>query len=339
MLLEREHVLARLTALLEESSTGTGRMLFLAGEASVGKTAVVAALAAAAPSGVRVRSGGCDSTTAVTALGPFLEAVPELSEALEGVGGVNRLSLFRHLRDAVAPEPTLLVLEDVHWADEATLDMLRFLGRRLVGLPLLVVATYRDDETATTSPLTAVLGDLATAPQQVAREILLPLSEAAVREMARDSAADVDTVELHTATGGNPFFVTEVLSAPGRSVPVTVRDAVLSRIATLSADGRQVLAAAAVLAWPTALDQLVAVAGVPMAAVDECVRRGLLVADDRGLRFRHELARRALEDTLLPGRRAQLHGRALRTLIASAGGNEGRLANHAAGEDGAPPTP
>jgi DNA-binding CsgD family transcriptional regulator/tetratricopeptide (TPR) repeat protein len=329
VLLEREHVLARLTALLVESSTGAGRLVFLAGEAGVGKTAVVAALSAAVPAGVLVRSGACDSITTAAALGPFLEAVPELSDVLEGAGGVDRLLLFRRVRAALGAEPTLLVLEDVHWADEATLAMLRFLGRRLAALPLLVVATYRDDETTAASPLTAVLGDLATAPQ-VTREALPPLTVAAVRALGRAAGSGVGAEELHATTGGNPFFVTEVLAAPGGSVPVTVRDAVLGRIATLSDDARQVLAAAAVLAWPSGLDQLTAVAEVPRGAVDECVRRGVLVAEGRGLRFRHELARRAVEDTLLPGVRAQLHGRALRTLRATGTRNDGRLATHAA---------
>jgi DNA-binding CsgD family transcriptional regulator/tetratricopeptide (TPR) repeat protein len=329
VLLEREHVLARLTSLLEESSTGDGRLVFLAGEAGVGKTSVVAALAAGVRADVRVRSGSSDSITTAAALGPFLEAVPELGGALEGVGGVDRLLLFRRLRAALATGPTLLVLEDVHWADEATLDMLRFLGRRLVGLPLLVVATYRDDETGASSRLTGVLGDLATAPH-VIRETLAPLSVAAVGELTRAAGTGVSAEELHATTGGNPFYATEILAAPGSSMPVTIRDAVLSRVAMLTDDGRQVLAAASVLARPTGLDLLAAVAEVPPAAVDECVRWGVLVADDRGLRFRHELARRAVEESLFPGVRAHLHGRALQTLRTSGAPDEGRLATHAA---------
>jgi DNA-binding CsgD family transcriptional regulator/tetratricopeptide (TPR) repeat protein len=207
--------------------------------------------------------------------------------------------------------------------------MLRFLGRRLAGLPLLVVATYRDDQAAASSRLTGVLGDLATAPH-VARETLVPLTVAAVRELTRDARMDVGAEELHTTTGGNPFYVTEILAAPRNSLPVTIRDAVLSRIATLSDDGRRVLAAAAVLARPAGLDLLTAVAGVRMAAVDECVRHGVLVTDERGLRFRHELARRAVEDTLFPGARAHLHGRALQALRASRAPDEGRLTHHAA---------
>jgi hypothetical protein len=117
MLLERERVLARLTALLQDPSTRVGCLVFLAGEAGVGKTALVAALAAAAPAGVRVRSGGSDSITTPAALGPLLEAVPELSEAVEGGRGIDRLRLFHRLRAALIPEPTLLILVDVHWAD------------------------------------------------------------------------------------------------------------------------------------------------------------------------------------------------------------------------------
>jgi DNA-binding CsgD family transcriptional regulator/tetratricopeptide (TPR) repeat protein len=153
---------------------------------------------------------------------------------------------------------------------------------------------------------------------------------AAVGELSRAAGAGVGAKELYATTGGNPFYVTEVLAARGSSMPVTIRDAVLSRIATVSDDGHRVLAAAAVLAWPASLDQLTTVADVPAAAVDECVRRGLLVTDDRGLRFRHELARRTVEDTLFPGVRAQLHGRALSTLRASGAQDDGRLANHAA---------
>ena len=163
----------------------------------------------------------------------------------------------------------------------------------------------------------------------MSRETLTPLTAAAVRELARASSVDVGAEELYAATGGNPFFVTEVLAAPGPSTPVTVRDAVLGRIATLSEESRQMLTAAAVLACPTTLDQLTAVAGVPATAVDDCVRRGVLVVDDRGLRFRHELARRTVEDTLLPGLRAQLHARALRVLRASGERDQARLAAHA----------
>jgi DNA-binding CsgD family transcriptional regulator/Tfp pilus assembly protein PilF len=236
--------------------------------------------------------------------------------------------LFRQLRAALAAEPTLLVLDDVHWADEATLEMLRFLGRRLAGLPLLVVATHRDDEAAADAPLTRVLGDLATAPG-VLREELPPLSPDAVRRLAEESGAPVDPAELHAATGGNPFFVTEVLAAPRASVPVSVRDAVLGRVSTLSPDARQVLAAAAVLGRTSGLEELTAIAGAPAQAVDDCVRLGVLVVEGSCLRYRHELARRAVEDTLSPGARAALHARALEVLRSSGAPHEGRLVHHA----------
>jgi hypothetical protein len=140
--------------------------------------------------------------------------------------------------------PTLLVFEDVHWADEATLDLLRFVGRRIVNVPALVVATYRDDEVGPVHPLRIVLGDLATFPG-IRRVKLEPLSPAGVRELA--DFTDVDPDDLFRRTGGNPFFVTEVLAAGTREVPPNVRDAVLARAARLPPDARAVLDAAAVI--------------------------------------------------------------------------------------------
>jgi predicted ATPase len=122
--------------------------------------------------------------------------------------------------------PALLVIEDAHWADEATLDFLRFIGRRIVRLPALLVITFRDDETGPTHPLRRVTGEL---PSGVTRRVRLrPLSPVAVKTLAREAGRAES--ELHAITGGNPFFVTELLAAGDEEgeVPVTVRDAVLA---------------------------------------------------------------------------------------------------------------
>src|SRR4051794_4157265 len=277
-----------------------------------------------------VRRGGCDSLGPAAALGPFIDAVPELTEGIEQASEVDRLRLFRRLRTALGATPTLLVVEDVHWADEATLDLLRFLGRRLADLPLLAVVTFRDDEVRPDSPLTAVLGDLATAPG-VSRSSLVPLSVDGVRRLAEAAGSPLDPVALHAGTEGNPFYVTEVLAAGGADLPATVRDAVLARAAQLSSDAARVLAAAAVLGQGAGLQLLVAVSGAPAAAVDECVRAGVLVADGDGWAFRHELARRAVEQTLTPATRTELHGRALLALRTAGVTDDRRLAHHAAG--------
>src|SRR5215470_16201302 len=163
VLVEREGFLASLERLLAEALDGSGRLVFLGGEAGVGKTALAAAFADAA-SGPKVRRGCCDIVTTAEALGPILDALPELAVAADHEEGVSRLRLFRNVRDTLARSPTLLVLEDVHWADEATLDILRFLGRRLAGIRLLILATFRSEEVSSDHPLTIVMGDVATLP-------------------------------------------------------------------------------------------------------------------------------------------------------------------------------
>jgi DNA-binding CsgD family transcriptional regulator/tetratricopeptide (TPR) repeat protein len=330
VLIEREHVLGRLMALLDDAASGSGRLVFLTGEAGIGKTSVVTALTDVARGRVAVRWGACDSVAAAP-LGPFIDAVPELADLLEGAAtGVRRPSLFRRLRSALSDTPTLLVLEDVHWADEATLELLGFLGRRLADLPLLVSATSREDQVPPGHPLATLLGDLATAPG-VHRVHLVPLSVAGVRRLVEQFGSPLDVGQLHRTTDGNPFFVTELMALGALDLPVTVRDAVLARTAPLSPAGQRVLDAAAVLGQRADLGLLAEVSGEPGAAIDECVRAGILVGGADGWGFRHELARRAVEERLTPAAVGTLHARALVALRARGGHDDRRLAHHAAG--------
>jgi DNA-binding CsgD family transcriptional regulator/tetratricopeptide (TPR) repeat protein len=331
VLLEREEALAALVALAGRAATGVGGLVFLGGEAGVGKTALSGALIERTGRTLVVRRGGCDNVTTAAALGPLVDAAPELTAVLEDEAArIDRLRLFRRLRSVLADRPTLLVLEDVHWADEATLEMLRFLGRRLDGLPLLVLATFREEEVPASHPLTLLLGDLATTPG-VCRMQLRPLSVDAVRRLVEAAGSELDPEQLHRSTGGNPFYVTEVVANCDEWLPATVRDAVLARASRLSVAGRQVLAAAAVLGQPADVRLLAAVSGEPEWAADECVQRGALVGNGQSWAFRHELARLAIEQTLTPGVRAQLHAGALRALPAAGVLDDRRLAHHAAG--------
>ena len=327
MLVERDEALAMLTSLVDQAAAGTGALVFLGGEAGVGKTSLSAALTEAVGDRLVVRCGGCDNVTTAAALGPLIDAVPELTSVIDEAVKFDRLRLFRRLRALLSATPTLLVLEDVHWADEATLEMLRFLGPRLADLPLLVLATFREDEVGATHPLTVVLGDLATS---VRRMQLRPLTVAGVRRLLAAAGSPLDAAELHCNTGGNPFYVTEVIATGQQQLPATVRDAVLARASRLSAAGQQVLAAAAVLGRPANLQLLAVVSGQSAAAVDECVQRGMLVGDGHSWAFRHELARLAVEQTLTPVDRIGLHAAALVALRAAGAREDRRLAHHAA---------
>jgi len=329
VLIERASLLASLGDLLGEALGGHGRLVFLGGEAGVGKTALAAAFADMA-TGVAVRRGFCDHVTTAEALGPVLDALPELAAAADRATGASRLRLFRTVRDTLAASPMLLLLEDVHWADEATLDVLRFLGRRLAGARLVVLATFRSEEVGGDHPLTIAMGDLAARPGVVRMQVP-PLTPAGVRELLDRAGATLDGGEVYRRTGGNPFYVTEVLAVGSDQVPATVRDAVLARGSRLSATAREVAGVASVLGRRTGTDLLTAVSGQPLAAVDECLSRGMLVADDDGVGFRHDLARLAVEGSLSEAARAGIHGRALACLVASGSADHRWLAYHAAG--------
>ena len=234
-------------------------------------------------------------------------------------------ALARELR---ARSPTILVLDDLHWADEGSLDVLRLLARRIEGIPALVLAGYRDDELHDTHPLRLVLGELVR-DRAVDRLTLAPLSAAAVRQLAEPHRLDAN--DLYGKTGGNPFFITEVLDGGSEEIPETVRMAVLTRAARLSTPGRRLLEAVAVVPPYAELWLVGALAGEQMDGLEECLAAGILVSTPSGVAFRHELARLAVEGTVAPNRRLSLHRMALAALATPERGapDVERLALHA----------
>src|SRR5262249_36794759 len=226
------------------------------------------------------------------------------------------------------PAPTIFVLEDVHWADEATLDVLRLLSRKLEAFPALVLASYRDDELDRAALLRIVLGELATS-ERAARVKLFPLSPGAVAQLAEPR--DLDPDELYRKTGGNPFFVVEAIAASADEIPDTVRDAVFARAARLSAPAKEVLEAVAVVPPHAELRLVEALVGDAMQALNECLAAGMLTTDANGIVFRHELARLAVEGSIGPARKLELHRRALASLAAEPATAQdlARLAHHA----------
>jgi DNA-binding CsgD family transcriptional regulator len=330
--LERDTFIAAFDRHLRDAAAGQGSLLFLGGEAGVGKTTLVQRFRQGLGPAARAFVGACDPLSTPRPLGPLAD----IADAMRGdvarllATGAPRDQVFRAFLGALSTSttPALVVFEDVHWADEATLDLLRFLGRRIGATRALLLATYRDDEVGTAHPLRVVLGDLATAAQ-VRRLSLLPLSAEAIRTLAAGS--NLDPVELYRQTAGNPFFATEVLAVGGRGIPPTVRDAVLARAARLSPEGRATLEAAAVIGARSEPWLLAQVAQTGAAAVDECLALGVLLADDEGFHFRHELARQAILATLSPPRAVVLHRRALAALRSPAASEAepARLAHHA----------
>ncbi len=329
-LLERATELAVLDeALAAVRRSRDGRLVLIRGEAGIGKTALLRAFRAA-HGDVATFWGGCDPLFTPRPLAPFLELA-------DAAGGrlAARLARGRTPGDVLAAlveelprrRPALLVIEDLHWADEATLDVVRLLGRRLEALPLLVLLSYRDERLDRAHALRIVLGDL-SAPGTV-RLAVGPLSADAVAALADDDT--VDAGALARRTGGNPFFVTEVLAAGGAEMPATVRDAVLGRAARLGPQARRVLDAVSIFPPRAELRLLEAcVPGYPD-GLDECLASGMLHPEGAAVAFRHEIARVALDGELPPHDRMALHRAALRSLARALPPDPARLAYHAEG--------
>jgi DNA-binding CsgD family transcriptional regulator len=331
-LLERDAALGTLDSAFEHARRGQGRIVLVSGEPGIGKTSLVDHFAHQQRSDVRVLWGGCDAMLTPLPLGP-------LHDIAEQAGG----TLAALLADSAGPGivfgavlaelqrmPTVTIVEDIHWADDGTLDVLRYVGRRIGRTSALLVLTYRDDETGANNPLRGFLGDLASSGASL-RIQLPPLTESAVAALV--GARAIDSSALHRQTGGNPFFVTEILASTGAGLPLSIRDAVIGRIARLSCSARSLLEAAAIAAARAESWLLAAVVPDAFAALDECLGAGMLLEQGDNFSFRHELARQAVLESIPPLRRAELHRLILRALEGLPRGTADvvQLAHHAEG--------
>ena len=253
-LLERDAELEVLVRAVDDAGEGRSSVVLLLGEAGIGKTSLVRTFVGEVADRARVLVGSCDDLLTPRTFGPLRDATVEhpgpLADAL--AASSDQEAVYQALRLELRPRgrPTVLVVEDLHWADDATLDALRYVCRRLSTLTAMVVLTYRNDDVDDAHPMRRLLGALATQPVQ--RLQLRPLSRRAVSGLAAD--AGVDPAWVFTTTQGNPFFVTEVLACGENGVPSTVVDAVMARIRQLPRRTRDALEQLAVV--PTGVQPL-----------------------------------------------------------------------------------
>jgi DNA-binding CsgD family transcriptional regulator/tetratricopeptide (TPR) repeat protein len=323
-LLEREDQLRRLEAALDRARQGRGTTVLVSGEAGIGKTSLLAAFTAGAAATTRLLAGACEDLLTPRPLGPFRDMARDAG-GLAGLAGDDRDAFL----DALLAElrfrqrPAVVVVEDAHWADAASLDIIRYLARRIDRLAALLMVSYRDEELDDDHPFRRMVGALAG--PSVLRIELEGLSDAAVAELA--AAAGLDPGPVVAAVGGNPFYLTEILAAPGAAVPPSVRHATQARFASLPPACRASLERLAVV--PAGAERwLVRALVEDPAALEPAERRGMLVAGQGRVRFRHELARRAVELSLPSTRRMDHHRRVLAAL-AVAGAEPSRLVHHA----------
>jgi DNA-binding CsgD family transcriptional regulator/tetratricopeptide (TPR) repeat protein len=312
-LLERDSALAALAEASAAAAGGEGRMVCISGEPGIGKTSLVRRFLDDLGGGGRVLFGTCDDLSIPRPLGPFRDLAGSVSAELEDVLAADATP--HDIQDQLIaelerpPRPTVLVLEDIHWADNATLDTITLLGRRIGTLPALLVVTYRGGEAPPGHALYATLGAVRR-DHQVLLE-LLPLSRTAVAALAGD-----DAEELYAATGGNPFYVSELLaSRDAAELPPSVAKAVVARVSRLDDDARRLVELVSVV--PNRVGTAVLDAVMPgwTAAAEEPERRQLLEMDGAQVRFRHELARNAVLSSIPAVSRRRLHAEVLDALL------------------------
>ncbi|HEX7947637.1 MAG TPA: AAA family ATPase [Phenylobacterium sp.] len=326
-LLEREEPRAKLEAALAAAREGHGRIVSLEGEAGIGKTALTLAFTEAHRADARVHAGGCEHLSTPEPLGPLRDIARE-SQGRFYISATGHLATYESLLQLLqgGRPPALLVIEDIHWADDATLDMLRFLGRRVRTAPVMVLVTFRNDEPDSQDRLASFWTDM---PRDARERIdLQPLSIDSVARLARRQGRTAR--EVFDLTGGNPFNVTEYLTAEGDGVPRSIQELTVARASRLSAHARRTLESASI--FPRQIDEemLRLITGdADHAGVEECLANGMLNARADRLAFRHELARRAVNEAMSPLRRRDLHATALALLKGRNDQRAAEVAHHA----------
>ena len=334
-LIERDTQLDVLASYLDDAAAGHGRLVWVGGEAGIGKSSLVTAFAEAVRDRVRLALAYCDGYATPSPLAPVRELLPALPADV-WPADASRTEVFANvmaaLRNADHEHPYLVVVEDAHWADQATLDLLLHCARRVNDCRALVLVTYRSEDVDTSDGLRQTLGTAASA-SGTRRLDVPPLTVAGVSDLVAASRAartgKVDARSLHELTLGNAFYVTEVLASGLDGVPDQCRDAVLARVLTLSPRSQTALEIVA-LAGPRAeVDLVDTLLEGGLADLEEALQRGLVAEVDGALTFRHEIARLVVEDRVLVGRRIFQHRR-IHAELSRRGADAARLAHHAA---------
>jgi len=329
-ILERGPVLARLDALARAAAEGGGHTVFVTGEAGAGKTTLLRAFEAGRPDRRSFR-GACERMSIPVPLGTLRDLARDAGRDLDALlaAAADRMSVFLALLDAIedaaAPAPALVLIEDLHWADEATLDFVRFAARRLRTRRILMVVTCRDDEAEGRPQLRRATDGVAAA--DVTRLALGPLSAAAVGQLAAGSGQSPEAV--HRITGGNAFYVTELLRSGGDAAPRSVQDTVLQRVHRLPAESRAALEAVSIFPRRAERAWALEIAGVPEDALDPALDSGLVEDDGAHVAYRHEIARLAVEASLRASRRRRLNAAALALMQRAGRVPAGRQMHHA----------
>ena len=304
-LIERESFLALLQQHFEAISGGEGHCIFISGEAGIGKTALVKYFCKQRAGECNIYQGACDDLFTPRPLAPLYDVLWQVNKELSPVhpSGEERSALFANFFQEISAKKgkSIIVFEDLHWADEGTLDFIRFFARRIYQLPCLFILTYRYNEIHSGHPLRNVLGQLS--PDSFTKILLIPLSKQAVVEMAMQKGYSGE--DVYSISEGNPFYVNEILASYSPGVPDNIKDAILSvyerqkkgtknawQIWSILPEGLEIEHIARIKIWWD---------------INHCFAIGVIIVQNGNVVFKHELYRRTIEESLTPLKRIEMN--------------------------------
>lgn len=312
-LLERDQFILELQDLFVKSRSEHGNIVAISGEAGIGKTSLVEYFVKQNEGQANILWGACDDLFTPRPLAPLYDIVTQLnSKIVDHLDSGNpRPSIFSNfLKEIQNNEPNIIVIEDMHWADESTIDLLQFLGRRINKSQSLLIITYRDDEIKSDHPLRLALSNIPS--NNLKRIKLTQLSENAVELLAKNYGKD--NGNLYSITGGNPLFVAEVLLNKESETSATIKELVTSKLNRLSSEARSATEMISVIPGK-AEKWLVQNLVKDFNMIDESIEMGILKIEGESILFRHELTRMAIEESLSESKRLNLNSKVLNVLI------------------------
>ncbi len=310
-LIERAGFLASLQTKFENVAEGEGHSVFISGEAGIGKTLLVKTFCREKKDDCKIYQGTCDALFAPRPLAPLYDIALQMgNNFMQNSGDIaDRSALFTRFFHELSKqkEPTLLVFEDIHWADEATLDFIKFLARRITGIHCLFLLTYRDEEIHSRHPVKNIMGQLPA--DSFTRLQLAPLSRQAVEKIAAEKGYKGE--DVYGISGGNPFYVNEILASYSPGIPENIKDSILSVYNRQDENTRRIWEILSVLPTGFETSRLEKMEPSYSTAIENSLGSKILIVKDKLIFFKHELYRRTIEASLSPLVRVSLNKRIL----------------------------
>ena len=308
-LIERDDFLAVMNKRFQKAVLGEGHCVFIAGEAGIGKTSLVKAFLKQVEEQSVAYTGTCDSLFTPRPLAPLYDLSLQMKgDWVESIHSLSsRAEMFTLFLQALTrhESPVVLVFEDIHWADEATLDFIKFLSRRINRTRCLFVLTYRDNEIHQQHPFRKIPGDLV--PGAYSHLLLSPLSRQAVKRMADEKGYDAE--DVYTISGGNPFYVHEILANYSPGVPDNIKNAILAVYDRQEEYTKKAWQLLSVMPEGLEIERLAKVDPALPDAIEHSLEQKLLIIRKDKISFKHELYRRTIEVSLSPFKRIELNRR------------------------------